>query len=144
MAARANSLSSLRIDDLSDREMLHIVDQAAGEDNWAHTHDIANALGLTTKNRHQCVGARLAVMKQNGYVKKHREERMTWAITKLGEEMKNGVLDQTTEGQLHSLDVGGQILALRTVARDTLGKKMAGSAIRREFKHQQGKASPRR
>lgn len=105
-------LKSLTNLDYSDRELLHLVDDHAGDDGWADSKDIAEALALSHKHRNQCVGMRFAYMKRHKLLDRHPHQRK-WRLTKLGRALMNGKLSARQRESLAKLEDSDLILVQR-------------------------------
>jgi hypothetical protein len=124
----------LRITELSDREMLHAVNDAMDDQGRAKTPDIAIALGMDPEDPHatRCVGSRMAYMRRCGFVNKTSNVR-EWTMTKDGKTLMNGEIPDSVRAAIDSMDFGGQVSVLRQVTRAGIRKKTSRFAVKREF-----------
>lgn len=86
------ALHSLTLFDYSDRELLHIVHEAAEENGGTATSAyIAQALGIDSKRKAQSVGSRLAALRRYEAVENVSEKGVAqWRLTPVGEALAFG------------------------------------------------------
>lgn len=137
--------ASLRNEDYTDRELLHVVNDCMNGEPWASTEDIANALGMDTKRGRASVGRRLSWMVRKGWMVKNADEPGLWGIKAVGQELMGGKLTAPVQRALDSLKPGQGVVLMRD-----LGKVMSGARaeaqemIRRQFLHDQAAVKSRR
>ena len=110
------TLQSLKLFDLSDREILHIVHGEQDTFGWASSYDIADRLGIDREHPAQCVGARLSWLKQYGVVEKHETKR-AWRVTRAGRGMMNGELTDAQRRMLADMDNARTLMLIRGVTQ---------------------------
>ena len=126
----------LRLLDYSDRELLIMVHEVAQEHGGsAPSAMIAEALGLTEKERTSSVGSRMMWLRRFGVVEKIPERLPSeWCLTTLGETLAFG---EARKSQLAAID-GASPAALLLMIRE-MGKRQtyedegARHLIRREW-----------
>ena len=110
-------LTSLTIEDMSDREFLHVVLDVAEEDGWSSSDDVRRKLGMP-KRFH--ASSRLSWLQRFGAVEREyaRDEHgniryrksgavMTtqrWRLTDIGQALAWGTLGKTQENQLGKIE----------------------------------------
>lgn len=94
--------TSLRLYDYSDRELLAMMLDEAGDDGWVNTHDLAAALSIDHKHPGQCVGIRLSWLKRYGVVQR-KDGSPEWRLTRAGLAQALGKLDPEQQAVLDGL-----------------------------------------
>lgn len=132
------SLTSLRLLDYSDKELLAIVADNVGDDGWARTTDIRDTLGLPKDRGNQSVGIRLAWLRRYGVTENGGPQK--WRLTAIGEVFLNGRLPEGLADELRTLEPGQLHTVTRTLAqRQRKAAKPVGHMIRREWVYGTGK-----
>lgn len=127
----SDSLTSLRLLDYSDKELLAIVADNVGDDGWAKTADVRDTLGLPKDRGSQSVGVRLAWLKRYGIVEGGARK---WRLTPIGEVFLNGQLPDAIKRQVGELEPGQLHAVTRLLARrQKRAAKPVGHMIRREW-----------
>ena len=130
------ALQSLKLADYSDKELLGIVADCAGEDGWAHTEDIAKTLGIRNDRPHQSVGSRLAWLKRYGVVEGGSKR---WRLLEIGTVFLNGSIPKVTEKALDGMEPGQLFTVTRLLSRkQRSADKPVGHMLRREWRHGTG------
>lgn len=140
-----NALRSLRNEDYSDRELLHICADEAGTDGWTTTDDLASVIGisappdLTGKYRtlyaKRCIATRFSWMVRFGWVERD-EDRTSWRVTRIGRDLMNGNLDKSLEKNLGKLSAGDRVLVMRHMTQGYRSSRdEAAAMLRREWQH---------
>jgi hypothetical protein len=145
MARRA--LKALRNEDYTDRELLHILDDAADEDGWATSHDLHEKLRIAAPDdittdvdrdryaRH-CIATRYSWMVRYGWCDRDRE-MVRWRVNDAGRALMDGSLSSDFEAMLRSLKPGDRVLVMRELGK---GYRQTGTPaqamLRREWQHQ--------
>lgn len=136
---------NLKLENYSDREILHIVADVADNDGWAEVEHIAERVGLSANgmsdmqlliHAKRCVSVRLAwIRKLSGTVNRHIEpQKFQWCLTPLGIQVVTAKLPSVLEDRLNSVDEGTVLLSLDTLARRyTRSSGAAGNLMRREW-----------
>lgn len=106
------ALTSLRLRDYSDRELLFIIEDLADDEGWAETTDIAVRLGIDNKRANQCVGARFAYMARAKWVERH-ETQTKWRLMDIGYLLMEGKISNRFRGTLDKLSEGDLVLVQR-------------------------------
>ena len=132
------SRSSLTNDDISDRELLFIIDDLALEGGewrgWTRSEDIADRLGITAKFPNQAVGSRCSWLKRYGAVTNPKTASGYWKPTPVGRGLMSGELSVELVQALDDLGGAEAILLARYVGkRQRVAPKTAGHMIRREW-----------
>lgn len=120
MASNNNGLTSLRLLDYSDRELLLIVMDISRteQDSYASTVQIADALGIQGKRRKNSVGVRLAALKRMGVIEKKPEgSESRWAVSAIGQMMANGQLTKAIKERVENLPPGQLLMLTRELTR---------------------------
>src|SRR5262252_4941792 len=121
------ALEHLRLQDLSDREILLVLIDAADEGEYAHADEIARALGMRGDNAKRCVITRLSWLSRYGAVERellydelgqpvrHRsgehKKGQGWTPTEIGHQIAAGTLKANQTKMLEGMD-DAQILAV--------------------------------
>lgn len=124
---RAGS-SNLKLENFSDREMLHLVNDLADNDGWALDEHIAERVGMVVVgmsdeqvliHARRCVGIRLAwIKKLTGTVERHPDKRdFRWRLTESGLKVVNAKLGAGVSNGLDHMSEANVLLALDVVSR---------------------------
>lgn len=149
------ALDHLRLQDLSDREVLLIVMDVADADGWAWAYDVGGQIGLVEEHRRRGAAQRLSWMVRYGAVERehladeHGNLRyinddtgrpkygQRWRLTELGEEIAMGQLRAPQQRALDGLADDAQLLlAVRHVATHARHSRSAAKLLEREWRHQ--------
>lgn len=141
---------SLRNEDYTDRELLHVIATSLDERGMASSESVAARLGLSPNGDSRGPGAKIATrlswMTRYGFLARIDPQTSgakgtRWVITQAGEEIMNGRLSRTFESQLDRMNVGAQVLTMRalTVRGYIGGAREGANALRREYLHQVSK-----
>lgn len=146
------SVSSLKLEEINDREILWIVaDLADGPEEWVAAQDIARKIGIRRpkmyatsrqmtdaefeRYRNACVAARLSWLRRFGAVEKG-EHTHEWRLTPLGHAVRTGELSPEQEQLLLDLDdtaLVSLVGAVSTRYRGTNGAGHLRDLMRREW-----------
>ena len=145
-------MASYRNEDLTDRELLHIINDIAG-DGTVTSADIGLALGVRPdgdRSAARVVATRLAWMKRYGFLIRidPREvegrkgtDPVEWMISDIGRQIMSGKLPKALEQQLDRATAGNQVLLMRKLTQRAYveaGPEVA-TAVRREYLHNAAK-----
>jgi hypothetical protein len=87
-------VDSLKLWDINDRELLHIVNEermdSGDHAGWTFNGDIAERLGVQRRS----VGPRVAWMVRYGVMEKHAERPGMYRLTRIGHSLKDGELSE--------------------------------------------------
>jgi hypothetical protein len=136
---------NLKLENYSDREMLHLLNDLAGEDGWVDVEILAARVGLSANgmseeqlriHANRCVSVRLSwIRKLSGCVERHPEKnRQSWRLTVSGQELVRARISQAI---LSGLDQMGEYTSL--MALDALSRRYrradvkAANLMRREW-----------
>lgn len=113
-------LTSLRIIDYTDRELLHMLNDVADEEGWATTEQLVKAIGLVSKDNdpgrpRRSVATRFTWMRRFGWVERN-EEHTAWRLTREGADLMNGSLRRGLQKSLKSMRDGDRVLLMREMA----------------------------
>src|SRR4051794_39439079 len=92
----------MRLYEFSDRELLWILHDVADKEGVIRAKDVARQIGITHKRPTQCVGGRLARLRQLGVVEKVTQGK--WRLTDRGEALMRGKLRASQANMLDTLD----------------------------------------
>jgi hypothetical protein len=127
--------SSLRLDDFSDRELLFVVDDAADDEGWASTADVAEALNLASEHPKMNAGIRLGYLRRLGVLERHPDTKL-WRLTTLGEHVRGGRLDPAVLAALEGLSDEQVLVATTTLAKHLVAAgPESATLMRREWTH---------
>jgi len=147
-------MASYRNVDLTDRELLHIINDIAGNGE-ATSADIGLALGVRPdgdRSAARVVATRLAWMRRYGFLERidpleseggKRGDPSRWAITEIGRQIMSGKLSKALEQQIERAAPGSQVLLMRKLTQRAYvqaGPELA-TAVRREYLHNAAKRS---
>ena len=109
------SRTSLKLYDLSDRELLHLMIDLSDEEGYCDSHDLATELAIEHKHPTQCVGQRLSWLRRYGAVER-RDGESRWRLTRRGMDIARGVLKPEQRDALMALSAEQMIEATKLVA----------------------------
>lgn len=142
MAARKNGFH-LRMTDMSDREVLGLVEDQADEDGWTEAAAVATALWPRIYNGSanaesqvkaaRAVASRLAWMRRYGIVDREEKSRR-WALTREGEHLLNGKLSGAQASAIKSLKGSTLVLAIHEVT-ERPADEMLATLMRRAWRY---------
>lgn len=150
--------TSLRLQVMSDREVLLIVRDVADGDGWAYAYDVGERIGLDETHRKRAAAQRLSWLRRYGAVEREllpgptavddagthglaydAEEKprfgQRWRLTELGEAIALGRLRKPTERAIDGMSEAEALLAIRTIggrARHSAAAKL----LEREWRYQ--------
>jgi hypothetical protein len=121
--------------DYSDRELLNLMMDEAGEDGWASVHDLAVAIGIDAKHPGQHVGIRLGWMRRYGAVERQNGAPM-WRPTPMGRALARGDLSEDQREVIEGLTSEQMLTLTRTLT--TRYRRVGDTAahlMRREWQY---------
>lgn len=137
---------SLRNEDITDREVLYIVNDCEGRDGFATSGTVSEQFGIKDDDRkgRGSVARRLAWMKQYGWLDVQVEsgEQRQYRLTKAGKEVMGGKLRASLTKTLENLAPGERVLITRAIASSTFANGTSveiADAVRREYSHHYAK-----
>lgn len=136
-------MSSLRLLDFSDRELLAIVNDIADEEGWCTTEELRAVVfprAKDTKHARRCVAIRMAWMRRFDVVEKReraaQDEYTSWRLTEAGGAFVAGTLTEQEKDLLDSIDETGLLpLMTRIGARYRSSSPVGARLLRREWQH---------
>lgn len=143
--ARKANATNLKLENYSDREMLHLIDDLADEEGWAMVEHIAERVGISVAgmsdaqlviHARRCVSIRLAwIRKLSGTVERHpHKDDLSWRLTKPGLAIVKAKLNANVDNALGQMTEANVLLALDVVSRRYLrANGNAANLMRREW-----------
>jgi len=147
----APALDHLRLEDLSDREVLLALIDAADGDGFASAPDIAAQLGMKGDHPQRMVSSRCAWLRRYGAVEREllwdehgnaimnrkgeQRQGQRWRPTELGYALARGSLKKGQQSALEGLSDEQLVLATREIAERARGNGYFGKMTEREWKH---------
>lgn len=145
-------LTSLKLVDLSDRELLLVLRDVADWDGFASAVDVAERLGVRGEHPHRSVAVRLSWLKRYGAVEREHERdphtgallyrgekpvyTQRWKMTDTGMAMAVGKLNKSQEATLDKLKDGQMLMAMRWVSQRVAGSDPTVSKLMdREYRY---------
>ena len=124
------------LDELSDKEVLWVLDDCVDDSGFADVHAIADMLGMKHDRPAQCIGMRLGWLRKYGVVDKHKDTPGLWQLTKAGRALIGADLKAGERRALEGL-TDSQVLALTTIVTDRYRRADQTSAVmmRREWEY---------
>jgi hypothetical protein len=119
---------NLKLENYSDREMIHLLNDLAGEDGWVDVEILAARVGLSANgmseaqlaiHANRCVSVRLAwIKKLSGCVERHPDKsRRSWRLTESGQELVRARISQAILSGLDQMGEFPSLLALDAISR---------------------------
>jgi hypothetical protein len=129
----SEGLTSLRLIDYSDRELLHRVNDLADDEGWVTAQQVAEAINLTHESPARCVGARFNWLKRYGAM--HRDGQK-WRMTTIGQSLAFGNLNTVHAAALDSLPDDRMLALVRAVSnRYRAADGVTATLMGREWKY---------
>ena len=141
-----HSREQLRLFDLSDRELISIVDDVRGEDGWSARTDVAAAIfpfvrsaPETDRAKHaeRCVAIRLGWMRRFGVLERNPDDGSTlsrWRLTEDGRALRMGTLTRGLATTLHGLNEFALMAAMGALSERYLeAGDVPANMMRREW-----------
>lgn len=139
--------TNLKLENFSDREILHIVNDHAVEDGYANVAEMAPSLGISRdgmsereyrRHIHRCLGGRLGwIAKLTGTVERDpKRQNMRWRLTERGLAIVNNTVNRQLKESLVAVDDVNALAALDLIARRYQRTSYAGANLmRREWSY---------
>jgi len=128
----ADGLTSLKLLDYSDRELLAVVNDETRDDGFARTSDVRDRLGLPKHDGNRSVGIRLAWLKRFGVIENGGPTK--WRLSAIGLVFLNGSLSKDTEQWFAELEPGELYSLTRLLGRrQKRAEQPVGHMLRREW-----------
>jgi hypothetical protein len=119
---------NLKLENYSDREMLHLLNDLAGEDGWVDVEILAERVGLVANgmseaqlaiHSRRCISGRLSwIRKLSGTVERHPDKSsLFWRLTVSGQEIVQARLSQALVTGLDQIADANSLLALDALSR---------------------------
>lgn len=119
---------NLKLENYSDREMLHLLNDLASEEGWVDVEILAARVGLSPNgmseaqlaiHARRCVSVRLAwIRKLSGCVERHPDKgSLLWRLTETGEAVVSAKLSQAIVQGLDQMGELNSLLALDALSR---------------------------
>lgn len=143
--ARSRGAASLRLENYSDRELLHLIDNLADHEGWVLDEHLAERIGLRVSGMsdlelliytRRCVGIRLSWIKRlTGCVERHPDKKdYRWRLTDAGLAVVRAKLTSSLSNGLTQTDDANVLLALEVIGRRyTHAKPGSANLLRREW-----------
>lgn len=131
-------MSSLKLLDFSDRELLARLDDISDDEGYATSRELAEALGLTDENGTFCVAQRMSWLRRYGAVERDAEtnpaKNRGWKMSEIGRLANASALKARQRMSLESLDAPA-LVDLATVLTVGYGRAdpTIGNLVRREL-----------
>lgn len=145
MARSTRGAANLKLENFSDREVLHLIDDLADKDGWALVEHVAERIGMRVSgmsdaqlviHARRCVSIRLAwIRKLSGTVERSDDPKdLAWRLTPLGRQVVSAKLASAVDNALGQLNEANLLIALDTIGR-RYNRADAGAAnlMRREW-----------
>ena len=146
MARRATSAAgNLKLENYSDREILHLIDDLADKEGWVLDEHLAERIGLRVAgmsdaqlliHTRRCVGIRLAwIKKLTGAVERHPDKKdYRWRLTEIGRAVVGAKLNGSLENGLSQMSEANVLIALEVVGHRYLRANTgAANLMRRQW-----------
>jgi hypothetical protein len=145
-------MDSLKLADMSDRELLLAMLDVAGPDGYVDRYDVAQHLGMQGENPARSVSVRLAWMARwhtverellwddngNPVLTRKGEHRrgQRWRLTPRGMAIASGALKKSAENAVADMDEATMLLIVQRVAQSSIaGGSDAEALVRREWNY---------
>jgi hypothetical protein len=138
---------NLKLESFSDREILHLLNDLAGEEGWVDVETIATRVGLTADgmseeqlliHARRCVSVRLAwIKKLSGTVERHPNKgSLLWRLTDSGQMVVSARLSQAVTVGIEQMGEMNSLLALDALSRRYRRADVkAANLMRREWQY---------
>lgn len=145
-------LTSLKLADLSDRELLLVLRDVADGDGFASAIDVAERLGVKGEHPHRSVAVRLSWLKRYGAVEREHERdpqtgvllyrgtkpvyTQRWKMTDVGFRMATGKLSKSQEAAFDKLKDGQMLMTMRVLSQRLVNSDpTVGKLMDREYRY---------
>lgn len=132
---------TLRLADFSDHDLLFALEEAADEEGWATSQEIADQIGIDNEHPASNVGIRLGWLYRFGVMDKEFEKGATrWRLNDKGYALLHpNKLTPAAERALESLDESQRLLVTESVSRQLQKTSREGTHMaRRAWTHNMG------
>lgn len=119
---------NLKLENYSDREMLHLLNDLAGEEGWVDVEILAARVGITPNgmseaqlaiHARRCVSVRLSwIRKLSGTVERHPDKNsLLWRLTDTGTQVVSAKMTDALAARLDSMEDFASLAALDALSR---------------------------
>jgi hypothetical protein len=119
---------NLKLESYSDREILYLVNDLAGEEGWVDVEIMASRIGLSANgmseaqlqlHARRCVSVRLAwIRKLSGCVERHADKgSLLWRLTASGHAVVTAKMTDALAARLDSMEEFASLAALDALSR---------------------------
>jgi hypothetical protein len=138
---------NLKLENYSDREMLHLINDLAGPEGWVDVEVLAERVGLSSTgmseaqlaiHARRCVSVRLAwIRKLSGCVERHPDKKQqSWRLTDSGQMVVLAKLSQAVTVGIEQMGEMNSLLALDALSRRYRRADVkAANLMRREWQY---------
>lgn len=139
--------ANLTLESFSDRELLHILNDLAGDEGWVDAEVMGVRMGLSVPgmseeqthiHARRCVSVRMSWIKRlSDTVERHPKKSVThWRLTDAGKAVVKARLTNEFESKLGNIDEFAALAALGTLSRRYMRADVkAANLMRREWAH---------
>lgn len=140
---------NLKLESFSDREILHMLNDAQGDEGWVDLDSLVSRVGISRNGKseeahliyvHRCLSIRLSWIKRlSGTVEKEPKKATLpsrWRLTVSGQEVVKAKLSGDLSTKLESVGDFAALSALGIVARRYMRTDVSSAnLLRREWQH---------
>lgn len=127
-------MKSLTNFDMADREILHVVIDAANGQGYAELEDITERLNLDSVYPSRNVSSRLSWMIKYGWVDHHQTHG--YRLTRIGRDLLNGRLTKRLEASLEKMGHGERVALMQSLgASYKRVRDPVKTMMRRQWQH---------
>lgn len=142
----------LRNEDLSDRELLHLIDDIAQQDERGHvlSQDVIDRVGYSNGSG-RAVTSRMSAMGRLGFLERIEARTLglpasappRYIISSEGRALMGGKLNKAVQTTLERADAGTELLIMREIAERgyVRGSQVRANGMRRQWLHSAARRS---
>lgn len=138
------TLESLRNEDYTDRELLHIIQEIAENNGgFATTYEVRDRLGIKSPDHDphkgtRSAGSRLGYMRRVGLLDRRDDTpEVEYRVSRIGKLLMRGQLNQAAKKALNQKAT--RVLAMREMGQNYDAETPDGVMLRREWNHHTGR-----
>lgn len=135
--------SSLTLDDFSDFDLLGALDEAADDEGWATSAEVARQIGIDHENPNSCVGSRFGWLNRYGLMEEEetKDGKTKWRLNPTGQALiyPTKKMPAAVQRALETLDES-QLIEMTDTVADRLGyqSRQAAHLARRAWRNRFG------
>ena len=138
--------ANLKLENYSDREVLHLMNDLADENGWVLIEHLAERIGIRVAgmsdaqlaiHARRCLGVRLGWIKRlSATVEQKGDEHGVWRLTSLGQQVVKAKLNASIDNALGQMNEANLLNAIDVVSRRYIrANQNTANLLRREWQY---------